>query len=117
MKMIFARSLLGAGLLVQSVFADDNNVAHQPVALTAAKNCCAPCESRSFNAVGMVRKVDPENGIVIIFHAPVAELMWPSMTMPFVVQDRALFDRIRVGEKVKFEFVRDARNGVIVGIK
>ena len=34
-----------------------------------------------------------------------------------VVHNRALFERFKVGEKVEFEFVRDAKSDVIIGIK
>ncbi|MFA6901772.1 MAG: copper-binding protein [Gallionellaceae bacterium] len=117
MKTFFAWSLLGAGLFIQPALANDMTNAQQKVAMVAPQKCCIQCKSRSFRATGIVRKVDPENGIVIIFHAPVDDLMWPSMTMPFAVQDRDLLGRIKVGEKLSFEFVRDVRNGVIVGIK
>jgi Cu(I)/Ag(I) efflux system periplasmic protein CusF len=117
MKNIFILFLLGASLTMQPAIADENAHAHQQSKKLAQKGGLAQCQSRTFHAVGTVRKIDYENSIVIMFHEPVADLMWPSMTMPFAIEDKALLDRIKVGERMNFEFVRDIRNGVIVGIK
>lgn len=116
MNVNFVWFVFGGSLLMQPAMADDNAGTLHQAKIAVQQKCCTQCRSRSFHAAGTIRKIDEQNGIVIIFHAPVADLMWPSMTMPFAVEDRALFDKIRVGEKVEFEFVRDARNGVIVGI-
>lgn len=116
MNMNFAWFVLAGGLLMHPAIAGENSETRHQAGIAVQQKCCIQCRSRSFHAAGTVRKIDEQNGIVIIFHAPVADLMWPSMTMPFAVEDRALFDKIRVGEKVRFEFVRDAGNGVIVDI-
>ncbi|HQS58800.1 MAG: hypothetical protein B7Y56_10540 [Gallionellales bacterium 35-53-114] len=117
MKNIFVLFLLGASLTMQPAIADQNTYTHQQNKKLVQKGGLAQCQSRIFHAVGTVRKIDYENSIVIMFHEPVADLMWPSMTMPFAIEDKALLDRIKVGERMNFEFVRDIRNGVIVGIK
>lgn len=51
-----------------------------------------------------------------IFHQPIMALMWPSMTMPFAVDDKSVLERLKVGEQVEFEFVRDGKNVVITNI-
>lgn len=117
MKTIFALPLLTAGLLIQAAYAGDRTDVHQQLAFSVQQKNCVQINSRSFHAAGTVRKIDVENGIVTIFHSPVADLMWPAMTMPFAVEDKALLESVKVGDVVKFEFVRDARNGVIVGIR
>lgn len=117
MKMTFVLSLLGAGLLIQFAFADDGRNEPQRLAISVEQKYSVKNYSHLFNAVGTVRMVDTENGIVTIFHAPIAELMWPSMTMPFAVEDKILLNKIKVGEKIEFKFVRDSKNGVIVAIK
>lgn len=71
---------------------------------------------RCFRGTGIVRKVDPENKIVTIFHDAVPVLGWPSMTMPFLVKDNDLLGRFRVGEKVDFEFVTDEKNSLITAV-
>ena len=72
---------------------------------------------RCYTATGVVRNIDRDNGNVTIYYDAVPALMWPPMTMPFAVKDRSLFDRFKVGEKIEFEFVLEARTGVIVGVK
>ncbi len=74
-------------------------------------------QQRCFWATGVVRKIDENNSIVTIFHNAVPELGWPSMTMPFAVKDRNLLPRFSAGERVEFEFVIDAKNSVIVGVR
>lgn len=117
MKKVFILSLLALSLVVQLVYADQGHYTHPQEKLYIQQQGGGQHQLRSFQAVGIVRKIDPHNGIIIIFHDPVAALKWPSMTMPFAVNNRALFERFKVGEKVEFEFVRDAKSDVIIGIK
>lgn len=72
---------------------------------------------RCYKATGVVIKVDRDNGNVTIFYDAVPALMWPPMTMPFAVSDKTLFDRLKVGEKIEFEFVLEKRTGLIVAVK
>lgn len=117
MKKVFVLPLLALSLVAQPVYADQGHYTHPQEKPYIWQQSDGHHQLRSFQAAGIVRKIDPHNGIVIIFHSPVAVLKWPSMTMPFAVNDRALFERFKVGEKVKFEFVRDAKSDVIIGIK
>jgi len=52
---------------------------------------------------GEVRKVDKEAKKLTIKHGPLANLDMPPMTMVFQVQDPAMLDQVKVGDKVKFE--------------
>lgn len=117
MKKVFALPLIGLSMFVQVVSADQDYDVHAQEKPSVQQQDSGQSHVRHFMAIGTVRKIDSDNSIVIIFHNPVAALMWPSMTMPFAVSDRALFGQFRVGEKVEFEFVRGAKNGVIIGIK
>ena len=117
MKKAFVLSMNALSFFVQIVFAEQGNDACPQEQSSVGQHCGEPSLPRSFVATGIVRKVDPDNGIVIIFHSPVAALMRPSMTMPFAVNDRALFDRFKVGEKVEFKFVRNAGSDVIIDIQ
>lgn len=74
-------------------------------------------QQRCFEASGVVRKIDPDNLVVTIFHDAIPDLGWPSMTMPFAIRDKVVFSRLKVGEKVLFEFVIEERNSVIVAVK
>lgn len=51
---------------------------------------------------GEVRKVDKETGKLTLRHAPIPNLDMPDMTMVFQVKDRAMLDRVKAGDKVRF---------------
>lgn len=53
---------------------------------------------------GVVRKVDKEAQKITIRHGPVPSLDMPqAMTMVYRVKDPALLDKVKAGDKVKFE--------------
>jgi Cu(I)/Ag(I) efflux system periplasmic protein CusF len=54
-------------------------------------------------ADGEIRRVDKSAGTVVITHGPIANLDMPAMTMPYRVRDRAMLDRIKPGDRIKFE--------------
>lgn len=117
MKKVFSVILMSLGGLGQGVLADPDHGIHRYAASYVQRPVVGQIPGRSFLATGMVRKADIKNGIVTIFHQPIAALMWPSMTMPFVVGDKTMFGRLKVGERVEFEFAWDNRNAVITSIK
>jgi Cu(I)/Ag(I) efflux system periplasmic protein CusF len=67
------------------------------------------------NATGVVTKVDKNK--VTIKHEPVQSMKWPSMTMGFVVKDKALADKLKPGAKVDFEFVQEGKDYVVTKVK
>jgi Cu(I)/Ag(I) efflux system periplasmic protein CusF len=52
---------------------------------------------------GEVRKVDKEAKKITIKHGPIKNLDMPAMTMVYQVKDPAMLDRVKAGDKVKFE--------------
>jgi Cu/Ag efflux protein CusF len=52
---------------------------------------------------GEVRKVDKDAKKITLKHAPMPALDMPAMTMVFQVKDPALLDKVKAGDKVKFE--------------
>jgi len=72
----------------------------------------APSTQATQNAADMtdgeVRKVDKEGGKVTLKHADIKSLDMPGMTMVFVVKDKAMLDKVKVGDKVKFKAINDA---------
>ena len=52
---------------------------------------------------GEVRKVDKEAKKLTIRHAPIANLDMPAMTMVFQVQDAAILDSVKAGDKIRFQ--------------
>lgn len=57
---------------------------------------------------GEVRKVDKDGGKLTLRHADIKNLDMPAMTMVFVVKDKALLDKLKAGDKIKFKAINDA---------
>jgi Cu/Ag efflux protein CusF len=51
---------------------------------------------------GEVRRVDKQAKKLTIRHGPIANLDMPPMTMVFQVQDAAVLDSVKPGDKIKF---------------
>jgi len=52
---------------------------------------------------GEVRKVDKAANKVTLKHGPIPNLDMPPMTMVFQVKDSAMLEKLKAGDKVKFE--------------
>ena len=52
---------------------------------------------------GEVRRVDKEAKKLTIRHGPIANLDMPPMTMVFQVQDAAVLDSVKAGDKIRFQ--------------
>lgn len=57
---------------------------------------------------GEVRKVDKEGGKLTLKHADIKSLDMPAMTMVFTVKDKAMLDKLKAGDKIKFKAINDA---------
>lgn len=68
-------------------------------------------------AIGVVKKVEPAEGRVVLAHEPVKELNWPAMTMGFAVKDKALFNKLVVDRKIEFEFVTQGSIFIVTAVK
>ena len=66
---------------------------------------------------GEVRKVDFEGGKVTLKHADIKSLDMPAMTMVFVVKDKAMLDKLKAGDKIRFKAVNDAGKFTVVEIQ
>ena len=53
-------------------------------------------------AEGDVRKIDKGAGKITIKHGPIKSIDMPPMTMVFQVKDRALLDKVKEGDKIRF---------------
>ena len=68
-------------------------------------------------AVGVVQKIDRNNGTVTLAHEAVQSLNWPPMTMAFAVKPKGLLDKFAVGKKVNVEFVGRGKDYVVTAVK
>ena len=66
---------------------------------------------------GEVRKIDKENGKVTIKHGEIKHMDMPPMTMVFTAKDKALLDKVKVGEKVQFVVVQEGGKMVVTDIQ
>lgn len=66
---------------------------------------------------GEIRKIDKENGKVTIKHGEIKHVDMPPMSMVFNVKDKAMLDKVRVGEKIQFIVIQDAGKMVVTDIK
>ncbi|MDP2017694.1 copper-binding protein [Hydrogenophaga sp.] len=66
---------------------------------------------------GEVRKIDKENGKITIKHGEIKHMDMPPMSMVFNVKDKAMLDKVQVGEKIQFIVVQDAGKMVVTDIK
>jgi len=57
---------------------------------------------------GEVRKVDVDVAKITLRHADIKSLDMPAMTMVFNVRDKAMLDKVKPGNKVKFKVISDA---------
>ena len=66
---------------------------------------------------GEIRKIDKENGKVTIKHGEIKHMDMPPMSMVFNVKDKAMLDKVQVGEKIQFIVIQDAGKMVVTDIK
>ena len=52
---------------------------------------------------GEVRKVDKDAKKLTIRHGPIVNLDMPPMTMVFQVQDAAVLEQVKVGDRIRFK--------------
>lgn len=61
----------------------------------------AAVETRTYQAVGVVKGIDPKAPILEIDHEDIPGLM-PAMEMQFHVKDRSIMQGLGVGDRIKF---------------
>ena len=66
---------------------------------------------------GEVRKIDLDAGKLTLKHAEIKSLDMPGMTMVFVVKDKALLDKLKTGDKVRFKAINDAGKFTVTEIQ
>jgi Cu(I)/Ag(I) efflux system protein CusF len=74
-------------------------------------------KTTSSEGVGVVDSVDQAKKTVTISHEPIASLNWSAMTMDFAVEDKTLFNKLLVGKKINFQFIKQGSRYVVKGVK
>lgn len=89
-----------------------DNAHHKPAAAGAA----APAATADMTD-GEVRKIDLGAGKITLRHAEIKSLDMPAMTMVFVVKDKAMLDKLKTGDKVRFKVIDDAGKFTVTDIQ
>ena len=97
MKLTPAAMILAASLPFAAAHAQS-----QPSSHTAHHDAKASATATAPMVAGEVRKVDKDAGKLTLKHAPIPNLDMPDMTMVFLVQEPAMLDRVKAGDKVRF---------------
>lgn len=66
---------------------------------------------------GKVKNIKPEQGKVTIIHEEITSLDMPAMTMVFVVQEEAMFEKLEPGADIEFVVERLEGKLVVTEIK
>ena len=89
--ILLAVSILGAALAFQAS-AEDSHKHDAPAAAAGAAL-----------TDGEVRKVDKAAGKVTIKHGAMPKFDMPPMTMAYRVKDKSMLDKVKPGDKIKFD--------------
>ena len=101
-----------AALAATTATAQTHHHGHSPAAPAALSQASAiPM------ADGEVRKVDKDAGKITLKHGPIKSLDMPPMTMVFQVKDRALLDKVKTGDKVRFAAEEKAGAYIVTAIE
>ena len=92
-----------------TALADDTH--HPPQAAAGAAAAAADMVDAE------IRKIDLAAGKVTLKHGEIKNLDMPGMTMVFVVKDKALLDKLKAGDKVKFKAINDAGTFTVTDIQ
>jgi Cu(I)/Ag(I) efflux system periplasmic protein CusF len=70
-----------------------------------ARSQTKPAQSRPSTGMidGEVRKVDKDARTITLRHGEIKQLDMPAMTMVFSVKEPTMIDRVKAGDKVKFQ--------------
>jgi Cu/Ag efflux protein CusF len=93
-----------------------NSLARLLVTAALAVFSASPFAQDADMADGEVRKIDKAQSKITLRHGEIKNLDMPGMTMVFVVKDKAMLDKLALGDKVKFKAINDAGKFTITDI-
>lgn len=87
------------------------------LALLAASAPPAGAQSRTVHTTsGVVIALDREHRKMTVDAAPVEALRLPALALSFIAANRAVLDKVRVGQRVKVDFVEQGKNFALTRI-
>jgi Cu(I)/Ag(I) efflux system protein CusF len=94
---LVAAAIVSMSLMTPSAYANDaHHNKYQAVSASAPATTGEIIE-------GEIRRVDKDAKKITIKHGPMQSLDMPAMTMVFQVKDPGLLDKVKAGDKVKFQ--------------
>src|ERR1700740_3246731 len=72
-----------------------------------------PARAADFT-VGEIRRINKETKRVTLRHGEIKSLDMPAMTMAFAVRDPKMLEDLKVGDKVRFQAIKDPNGELIV---
>jgi len=116
--MTSIQSTLAVAAIACSLAFGGSAVAQMPMDHSKMSETAAPAVAATPGMTdGEVRKIDKETGKITLKHGEIKNLDMPPMTMVFTAKDKAMLDKVQVGEKVQFSVILDAGKMVITDIK
>jgi len=82
----------------------------------AAAQTASPSRQPVHTATGTVLSVDRDLRKLTVDASPVPELKLPALALSFFVSNRAMLDKVRVGQNVRVEFIEQGRNFALTRI-
>lgn len=113
-KLLLAACLLPVALLALAQGHDMKEMKGMDMPMSTATPAT---QQTTHMAQGTVKAINAKSGEVTISHGPVKTLNWPAMTMNFLVQDKALLDKLTPGKLVDFEFTRSSKGYLVTAVK
>lgn len=71
-------------------------------------------KAQTFMGQGKINSINPDANTVNVAMGPVKALGWPSMSMNFLLQNKAMLNGYKAGEMVKFSFAKDTAGGYVI---
>lgn len=63
---------------------------------------------------GRIEAIDLTHAVITLAHGPIESLQWPAMTMDFRVQEPALLNSFKPGQKVVFEIAKESAGEFVI---
>lgn len=77
----------------------------------------AASQAVSDKAEGTVKKVDKSGGKLTIAHGPLPEIGMPAMTMAFPVRNPELLDKVKTGDRIRFQAEQAGGNITVTAVE
>ena len=114
---ITAQALAAASFALSLPAMAQMSMDHSKMGMDHGKTAVNATSATPALADGEIRKIDKETGKITIKHGDIKHLDMPPMSMVFNVKDKALLDKVQVGDKIRFIVIMDAGKMVVTDIQ